>query len=79
MDACQDGGEDCLFDEEREEGRGMSAEERGDPDDRKGREGCRLGVLGSTPQINLCGQLMMRMLTFQKHGYIIVKFDFQKF
>ena len=29
MDACQDGGEDCLFDEEREEGRGMSAEERG--------------------------------------------------
>ena len=52
MDACQDGGKDCLFDEERVEGRGMSAEERGDPDDRKG--GCQLGVLGSTPQINLC-------------------------
>ena len=50
-----------------------------DPDDRKGRGGCRLGVLGSTPQINVCGQLMMHTLTFQKHGYIIAKFDFQKF
>lgn len=47
----------------------------GGPDDKKGSwGGGRLGVLGGTPQINLCGQLMIRTLTFQKHGYIIAIF-----